>query len=394
MTIYPFHHQKTLLMTIRATLCLLLILPFSVLAGSFSGTSALDSNSSSFNRPEAGEPCGNDSGINTRYDELEFSVDTAGSYTLNTSVTGASGPAGSDPFLVIYKGSSCLGANDDAVTLQSQLSITLSANTTYRMVITTYEANVNGTAAWRLNGPGIIQIVEKENSTATASVWTGRNIALSTASGTSTTFVSSDESVATVNNTGVVSGLKAGTATIIATEESGTTVTTTVTVIPRARTNLGASSFSGADTDAFISAGVTNDGGATSTNNGTFSATDTVSVYAAIHVDSNDVGSAGEIIALVSVVEIPGYTWPIIDSKGSIGAPLSIDFSSSDFSSVPAAKNVSSLAASETLNILSEMNFGDLGLAGLSYKIYVGYRNQSKELFFNKTPITFTIAAQ
>lgn len=463
-------------MPTKITAFLLLTLPIAGLAGTLSGSSTLDSNSLSFNHPKPGIPCGSDSGVNSRYDDFEFSVDSTGSYTFSTTVVGASGPAGSDPFLVVYAGDNCLGANDDAGTLQSKLSLNLTAGTTYRLVVTTYDANLAGTVAWSLSGPGSIMlddttaptanirgsisgdttivvlvyddtgihyinfssmevnsvsvngtpvsttfttnasngtitftlpsalaegdtvvvafnVADNSNNTAnlvvtttaeaalamleTASVVAGNSITLTPTSGTATAFSSSDETIATVTEAGVVTGVAAGTVTITATDVAGNDVTILVTVIARANEiPLTTASALGNATDATITGGASKDKGATISNSGTFSATDALDVSATIQVDSNDIGTRGNIVVVAALngqffMKTSGSTWEVWD--GTIAG-------------LQAMKSVDSLAATETVEAVS----GLTGLAG-DFQIFVGYQNGAGDIIYNTTPITFTV---
>lgn len=476
MTTYSFVQSKTTRMPTKITAFLLLTLPIAVLAGTLSGSSTLDSNSPSFNHPKPGIPCASGSGVNSRYDDFEFSVDSAGTYTFSTTVVGASGPAGSDPFLVVYAGDNCLGANDDAGTLQSKLNLNLTAGTTYRLVVTTYDANLGGTVAWSLSGPGTIMlddttaptanirgsisgdtavvvlvyddtgihyinfssvevnsvsvngtpvsttfttnasngsitftlpsalaegdtvvvafnVADNSSNTAnlvltttaeaalamleTASVVAGNSITLTPTSGTAIAFSSSDETIATVNNAGVVTGVASGTATITATDAAGNDVIILITVIARANEiPLTTISALGNTTDATITGGVSKDNGATITDSGTFSATDALDVFATIQVDSNDVGTQGDIMVVAVLngqlfMKTSGSTWEVWDGTAEGLQPM---------------KSVDSLAATETVEVAS----GLTGLAG-DFQFFVGYQNEAGDIIYNSSPITFTV---
>lgn len=105
------------------------------------------------------------------YDAYTFTVDASGSYTLETTSANLNGQFPTDTSLFLYSpsfnpgapASNCIGVNDDIDTTNSnflsRLTINLTANTTYIMVITSFEPSVTGAYSGQIAGPGNITLV-------------------------------------------------------------------------------------------------------------------------------------------------------------------------------------------------------------------------------------------
>jgi MYXO-CTERM domain-containing protein len=142
-------------------------------AQTIGGTVDLTANSPLFARPGSNCSVGSRS---VKYTTVEFYVETAGSYTFQTTGNEETSGHVDDPFLVIYTSpfdptmqqTRCLGANDDSSSLESLLTLTLSANVIYTAIVTTYSNGATGLITWSAAGAGAMHYVISVQSAVTS----------------------------------------------------------------------------------------------------------------------------------------------------------------------------------------------------------------------------------
>ncbi|MFM1895902.1 MAG: hypothetical protein RLZZ385_976 [Pseudomonadota bacterium] len=147
---------------------------------------------------------------------------------------------------------------------------------------------------------------------------------------------------------------------------------------------LGApSSLSGASTTAAFFAGVTADQGATYKS--AFNPSDALDINAQFRVEAAHVNSVGNLYVLIGA----GTDIFMRLTDGSFvlwnGDPAGLQ---------PAAQGIT-FKAVENLSVAQKVAFGPLGLAGMSFAIYLGYDlGAIDSLRYSGQPATFTVAAQ
>lgn len=146
---------------------------------------------------------------------------------------------------------------------------------------------------------------------------------------------------------------------------------------PRAsEIDTGTTKVSGGTTDATITGGVTNDGGATMSLSGsTFSASDSLDVSATINPDPYDVGRTGRLLVVVSLDET-------LLMKDATGAWQPWD---GNTGSLVAADGPRTLESVEKIPVASCLT----GLRG-SFSMYVGYA-VGDEVIYSVSPIRFAV---
>jgi MYXO-CTERM domain-containing protein len=142
------------------------------------GTVNLTNSSPIFVRPY--DECSDDNAT-VKYTTVEFYVETNGSYTFHTTGNEETSGHIEDPLLVIYTSpfdptmplTRCIGADDDSSSLESSLTLSLTANTIYTAIITTYGNGATGLITWSASGAGnmhyVISVQKAEMSALTAS---------------------------------------------------------------------------------------------------------------------------------------------------------------------------------------------------------------------------------
>jgi len=143
--------------------------------------------------------------------------------------------------------------------------------------------------------------------------------------------------------------------------------------------DTGVSTLSSGTTDASISGGVGKSGEDKGLN-GVFSTSDALTAAAIIKIDSSDVGSAIDLLALAGLDQGSGVMW---SQKNISGAWETWDGTTSN---LVAAEEIEVAKSTHTINVVQ----GLTGLTG-SFTIFVGYRNSGGEIIYNSTPITFTV---
>jgi hypothetical protein len=128
-------------------------------AGTTTYGTNLTAGSPTFTRPNSGCSAGTST---VAYDIFEIAVDTTGTYTME----GLAGGTLSDPLLVVYQSSfdpaspttNCIAWNDDQAFMNflPLVSTTLTANTPYLLIITTFSSGQYGTVDVKIDGPGNI----------------------------------------------------------------------------------------------------------------------------------------------------------------------------------------------------------------------------------------------
>lgn len=140
------------------------------------GTVNLSGSSPSFTRPSGGPTMCYAGAASVKYTTVEFYGDTTGNYTFETTGNGAGGHV-SDPYLLIYTSPfdptmqlhNCVAGDDDSGNssggaLESLLTLSLTANTIYTAIITTYGAGATGLIGWSGHGVGNMYYVNSIQS--------------------------------------------------------------------------------------------------------------------------------------------------------------------------------------------------------------------------------------